>query len=230
MNANHDFDERFGENVDMSPLDRLAHQSRYLFAAAHVQDRTVLDLACGTGYGSAILADYGAREVTGIDLSQSALEEGRRLHAHPRVKLIQGDALDPPVEQQFDLVVSFETIEHVPTPERLLDVLTGLVAGSGTLICSTPNRAVTNPGTTKHEQPSNPYHLMELDHRELREELTSRFHEVDVYGQIHSLPTGGLRFRLLERARERLAYATTWPIRLPFKSMYMVAICRRPRR
>lgn len=230
MSHEGDFDERLGEDVDMSPLDRLAHQSRYLFAAAHARGRSVVDLACGTGYGSAILARYGADEVLGIDVSEPALEEGRRLHAHPRVRLVQGNAFSPPVDQQFGLVVSFETIEHVPAPERLLDVLMDLVAPTGTFICSTPNRAVTNPGTTKHDQPSNPFHLMELDSHEFREELASRFHDVKVYGQIHTLTARPLRFRLLQRAGEHLAYATTWPIRLPLKPTYLVAICRRPRR
>lgn len=226
----HGFDERLGEDVQMSPLERLAHESRYLFAAAHVQDRTALDLACGTGYGSRILAQYGAREVTGIDLSESALDEGRRLHAHPRVRLIRGDAFDPPVRQRFDVVVSFETIEHVPTPERLLDVLVDLVDPSGTFICSTPNRAVTNPGTTRHDRPANPYHMTELNQSEFREELRSRFRDVTVYGQIYPLPTGRVTTGLVKRAEERLAYATTWPIRLPLRSVYMVAVCRGPRR
>lgn len=225
-----DFDERLGEHGSMSPLDWLAHQSRYLFAAAHVADRDVLDIACGTGYGSAVLARYGARQVTGVDLSESALEEGRRLHAHPRVRLLQGDAFEPPVEGPFDLVVSFETIEHVPAPDKLLDVLTRLVAPSGTFICSTPNRAVTNPGTTKLDRPANPYHMMELDHGEFRQELGHRFGDVQVHGQIHSLPPRRLRSPVLQRARERLAYATTWPVRLPLQPLYMVAVCREPRR
>lgn len=223
------FDERLGEEGGVSALDWLAHQSRYLFAAARADGRRVLDLACGTGYGSAILARHGAREVTGIDLSESALEEGRRLFAHPRVHFLQGDAFDPPVSGLFDLVVSFETIEHVPAPERLLDVLAGLVTPSGTLICSTPNRAVSNPGTTKLDPPQNPHHLVELDRREFIGELRARFDDVRVYGQIHSLPLRTIRPQFLRKVEERLAHATTWPVRLPLAPLYMVAVCHGPR-
>lgn len=229
MNREQGFDERLGEETDISALDWLAHHSRYLFAAAHAADQSVLDIACGTGYGSAILARRGAREVTGVDLSEAALAEGRRLHPHPRARLVQGDAFNPPVQQQFDLVVSFETIEHVPAPEKLLDVLTSLVASSGTFICSTPNRAVTNPGTTKLDRPANPHHVMELDHREFQDELRHRFDRVRIYGQTYSLPLRAIRPRFLRRVEERLAYATAWPIRLPLAPTYMVAICHGPR-
>lgn len=229
MSDAHHFDERFGADSELSPLDQLAHQSRYLFAGVHARNRSVLDLACGTGYGSKILAQSGAREVTGVDLSEAALEEGQRLHAHERVRLLQGDAFHPPVDGPFDIVVSFETIEHLPSPEELLNVMARLVATDGAFICSTPDRAVSNPGTTKLDRPSNPYHLMELDRAEFRDELRTRFHEVKLYGQIYSLPTGPLRSRPLTKAAERLAYATTWPIRLPLRSLYMVAICRGPR-
>lgn len=223
------FDERFGADSGLSPLDQLAHQSRYLFAGVNVRDRSALDLACGTGYGSKILAQSGAREVTGVDLSEAALEEGRRLHAHERVRLLQGDAFHPPVDGQFDVVVSFETIEHLPSPEKLLDVMARLVTPDGAFICSTPDRAVSNPGTTKLDRPSNPYHLMEFDRGEFRDELRARFREVRLYGQIHALPTGSLRSRILSKATERLAYATTWPVRLPLRSSYIVAVCRGPR-
>lgn len=101
---------------------------------------------------------------------------------------------------------------------------------SGTFICSTPNRAVANPGTTKLDRPANPYHVMELDHVEFRPKLEHRFHDVRVHGQIYSLPAPQFHPRPLQNAAERLAYATTWPIRLPMRSMYMVAICRWPRR
>lgn len=228
--ADDGFDERLSEDGGVSALDWLAHHSRYLFAAARAGGRNVLDLACGTGYGSAILARLGARSVTGIDLSEAALEEARRLHAHPRVRFVQGDAFDPPVAEQFDLVVSFETIEHVPTPEQLLDVLAGLVTSSGTFICSTPNRAVSNPGTTKLDRPANPHHLQELDRREFQDELRARFDDVSIYGQIHSLPIRALRPRLVRKAEERLAHATTWPVRLPLAPLYMVAVCHGPRR
>jgi O-antigen biosynthesis protein len=226
MTVTHDFDERLDEEGTVSQLDWFAHHARYLFASQFVQGRAVLDLACGTGYGAALLARYGARSVTAVDISEKALEEARQRHARPGVTFLQGDALDPPVNEPFDVAVSFETIEHVASPEKVLDELRRSLKPDGTLVCSTPNRDVSNPGMSRYDKPPNPFHIVELTRKELRKELQARFLEVRLYGQYFQIPGGRLRSRQLQRAARAVTWATAFPVRLPFQPLYTVAVCR----
>lgn len=217
--------ERLSREQGMSPLEWLYHHARYAFACGHVLGRDVLDIACGTGYGSELLAQYGARSVTGVDISPEALEEARRLHAIGGVTFVEGDALDPPVAGPFGAAVSLETIEHVPDPEGMLDRIVERLTPDGVFVCSSPNRDVTRPGSTRHDRPANPFHLVELSRSEFDAALRARFHEVRLYGQLFQLPRGvGLH-----RFAEALERATAWPTRLPLRPLYVVAVCRRPR-
>src|SRR4030066_783433 len=96
------------------PMDSfLEHISRYIFALAYVENKNVLDIACGTGYGSYFLAKNGAKFVAGGDISEIAIN-----YAKNKYKL---DTLEFEVEnvmkmsypsEHFDVIVSFETIEH----------------------------------------------------------------------------------------------------------------------
>src|SRR6266704_1151086 len=95
------------------------HVHRYAFACRFVAGKRVLDIACGEGYGSAALQKAGAAQVIAVDISDSACAHARakygvdaRPGAAERIPLPDGSA---------DVVVTFETIEHVPNPERFLD-------------------------------------------------------------------------------------------------------------
>jgi SAM-dependent methyltransferase len=219
------FDERLSEEgAPLAPSDWLMHQARYLYATRWVSGRDVLDLACGTGYGSALLARYGARSVVGVDISAEALDEARRRHQRPGVEFVEGDALAPPVAGPFGAAVCFETIEHLERPERVLDVLAGLLTPDGVLVLSSPNRTLTSPGASREARPANPFHRVELTRGELAAELRTRFRDVRLYGQAYRLPGA----RRLGRAADALFWATAWPVRLPFEPLYAVAVCREP--
>lgn len=223
--------ERLSEESDV-PIpasEWYMHQARYLFAAVRqTRGRDVLDIACGSGYGSALLARYGARSVTGVDLSEQALSEARRNHAHDGVAFVHGDACDPPVSGPFGAVVSFETVEHLPDPERALDAFARLLAPDGVLVVSTPNRGITNPGKTRRDPPPNPFHLVELDRGELMEALRARFGDVRLYGQAYRFPATRVH---RGRVADALSWATAWPVGLPWPlaPTYLVAVCRGPR-
>lgn len=223
--------ERLSQDTD-APIpasEWFMHQARYLFAAVrHTRGQEVLDIACGSGYGSALLARYGARTVVGVDIAPEALAEAQRHHARPGVEFVLGDACEPPVSGPFGAVVSFETIEHVADPERALDSFARLLAPDGVLVVSTPNRAITNPGTTRRDRPSNPFHLVELDRDELLEALRARFENVRLYGQAYRPPIARLR---QSRPADALSWATAWPVGLPrpLEPTYFVAVCRGPR-
>ena len=92
------------------------HIARYRFAKDFVRGKRVLDIACGEGYGAAALAKAGAASVTGVDISRDACERARRKYG---LDARTGDAQAIPVpDRSIDLIVSFETIEHVDCTGR----------------------------------------------------------------------------------------------------------------
>src|SRR5438552_3140770 len=100
------------------------HLARYRFAAPLAAGGTVLDIACGVGYGSRFLADHGAARVIGGDISAAAIAYAERRYASPATAfaVMSADEL-PLASSSVDCVVSMETIEHVPDAERFLDEL-----------------------------------------------------------------------------------------------------------
>jgi 2-polyprenyl-3-methyl-5-hydroxy-6-metoxy-1,4-benzoquinol methylase len=118
------------------------HRGRYRLAAGLLPPGAeVLDLACGVGYGSYILASRSAcARVVAVDRSEDAIAFGHRHYAHPRITYRVGDAMSIDLAPgSFDAVVSLETIEHVQEDERLLRIFQGLLRPGGQLVLSTPN-------------------------------------------------------------------------------------------
>jgi SAM-dependent methyltransferase len=144
------------------------HLARYLMAARLAPGRRVLDAACGEGYGSAMLARAGAASVVGVDVDPATVEHARRRYGlDARV----GDVAALPFDDGgFDLVVSFETIEHVADPERALDEFARVAGEQGLVLLSTPN-------ANEYLQ-DNPFHVRELTPEEFLAALQSRFGEV----------------------------------------------------
>src|SRR5690606_17895209 len=102
---------------------RYEHWHRYAFAAQFARGKRVLDAACGEGYGSALLARHGA-EVVGVDVSEEAIAHARaRYGDHPGLRFVHADCtrLDDFDGPGFDLVVSFETLEHLHDQDRMLE-------------------------------------------------------------------------------------------------------------
>ena len=116
------------------------HVSRYLLAAPFASGKRVLDLGCGCGYGAAILADRGAADVVGVDASPEAIGYSRERYARPnaRFEVMDARALEFP-DGAFDLVVSFEVLEHLGDHERFLDEAARVLAAGGGFLVSTPN-------------------------------------------------------------------------------------------
>ncbi len=165
------YEERLIPEKHQGALFYLEHLVRYRFAAAYAGGRRVLDIACGTGYGSAMLADAGAASVYAVDVSGEALAYARRHYPRDRVRWIEGDARKLPFpDHHFDLVVCFETIEHVSAPGEVLDELRRVLAIGGILLCSTPNADLSSGG--------NPFHLHEMPPAVFERELRSRFGHV----------------------------------------------------
>jgi SAM-dependent methyltransferase len=153
------------------------HLYRYAFACRFVAGKRVLDIACGEGYGAAALQKSGAASVIGIDVS-----EGVCWHVRDRygIDVRQGAAENIPLpDASVDVVVSFETIEHVPSPDRFLGECARVLAPTGRLVISTPNRNVYSwPGGMP-----NPHHCSEMTEGEFVHALRRRFSEIRLYTQ-----------------------------------------------
>jgi SAM-dependent methyltransferase len=149
------------------------HLARYLFAAAFVGGRRVLDAGCGQGYGSAILSNAGAR-VVALDRELALFTAIRS--GHP----VAADLERLPFrEHSFDRIVAFEVLEHLARPERLLDQLQRCLAADGILLLSTPDRVAYSDATGYR----NPYHVHEYSEPELRSSLGRRFAALRIWRQ-----------------------------------------------
>lgn len=146
---------------------------RARFAATHVPHaRRILDIACGSGYGAYHFARTNPNaEVIGADISGDALEYARLAYQLPNLSFVYGDAFDLQYPTgHFDLVISFETIEHVTEGEAFLDELARVTATEGTFLCSTPHDDYDLPNT-QHVRMYLPEELYTL--------LGERYHQVE---------------------------------------------------
>lgn len=175
--------ERFDPPFMSGRIIEAEHFARYAWAARFASGRRVLDAACGMAYGTAMLAAAGATEAVGVDQDEGVIARvGAAAPSSTRFDVADLREL-PYGDDEFDLVVCFEAIEHVPEPEVVLDELARVLGPDGLLIVSTPNRDVYTPG--------NPFHLRELTPNELAAELSQRFQSVALRRQ-HSWVASGI--------------------------------------
>lgn len=120
---------------------RRDHVARYEFVASRLAPGSrVLDLACGVGYGSQILAKAG-HTVTAVDASPEAIAYAMEHYAHPNVTFVcaTAEGFAPREADRFDAVVSFETIEHLADPAPFLS---RWAAKAKAIYASVPNETV----------------------------------------------------------------------------------------
>ena len=156
------------------------HWHRYHFAARWARGRRVLDVACGEGYGAALLA-LGAAHVTGVDVSPASIEHARRTYAGvPNLEFVPASCASLPLDPaSFDLVVSFETLEHIHEQEAFLAEVARVLKPDGVLVLSCPNRLEYSDKRAF----ANEFHVKELYREELAALLARRFPETSWYGQ-----------------------------------------------
>lgn len=153
------------------------HAYRYRFAAKYVRDKRVLDIACGEGYGTAALERAGSKSVLGIDLSSSTCARARKKYGD---LFCTGDAHAIPLAHgSIDVIVTFETIEHIRRPEAFLDECVRVLAPKGLLIVSTPNKAAHSESPEQ-----NPFHCSEMNEKDFLDLLSSRFNHTKRYTQV----------------------------------------------
>ncbi len=159
----------FSDAGQYSGLEASIHMARYAFARPLCVDKVVLDMACGEGYGSRLLAQWGARRVVGVDISAEAIDQAQRLFASDSVEFRReaADTIDSALTPcTFDLIVSLETIEHVPDPVALLESFKRLLKPGGVMVISCPNDWWYYPRAEER----NPFHLRKYTFDEFRTE------------------------------------------------------------
>lgn len=118
------------------------HAARYLLAKPFVKGKRVLDVACGEGYGSRLMRDWGAASVSGVDLFQPAIETATRLFAGDNVSFTAKSAYELDslfADGEFDVIVSLETIEHLDQPALFLQKVKKVAKADAVIIVSCPN-------------------------------------------------------------------------------------------
>jgi ubiquinone/menaquinone biosynthesis C-methylase UbiE len=157
------------------------HVARYLFARELVSGRRVLDLGCGSGYGTAELSRSAAL-VAGVDQSAEAVSYAHQQYCSTNRLFTVGDCTALPFqEHSFDVAVCFEVIEHLSNQEALLQEAARVLKPEGFLIISTPNRIFY----TEERKEVNRYHTREFDLKEFSGFLHETFPIVRMFFQNH---------------------------------------------
>jgi len=210
--------ERLVPDRQHGELVHAEHMARYVLTAQLAHGRRALDAACGEGYGTELLRRAGAKRAVGIDVDEGTVRAAReRYGAEFEVAAVErlpfGDAA-------FDLIASFETIEHVENAEAAVRELRRVLSPGGTLVISTPNAS--------QYLVDNEFHVREFETSEFVQLLERHFAEVRVLHQQNWLTSAilapdDLREATCERELElevrKVAGAE------PGRELYAVALC-----
>ncbi|MCU1718771.1 class I SAM-dependent methyltransferase [Pseudomonas sp. 5P_3.1_Bac2] len=157
----HTIERIYPKDLDPSNADDQAslaiHMQRYEFAAEHLSGEHVLDMACGCGYGTALLAQqHPDKQVTGVDIDPAAIAYAQAHYQLPNLRYVCADAEQFASEQGFDCIVSLETIEHLPRPDLLVANYARLLKAGGLVVASVPITPTLD---------GNPHHLHDFTKR-----------------------------------------------------------------
>lgn len=155
------------------------HWHRYAWASQLVGGKVVLDAACGEGYGSFLLSRQAA-SVTGVDIDQQTVDHARRRYPAENLVFEQADCTRLPLaDDSVDVVVSFETLEHLAEHDALLTEFRRVLKDDGFLLLSSPDRKTYSDETGY----DNPFHVRELYRHEFEDLLGRHFSDWRLLGQ-----------------------------------------------
>lgn len=198
----------------------LEHMTRYIFASQFVKDKVVLDIACGSGYGTNQLLESGAKKVFGVDISEETISYCKEKYTNKELEFTVGDVKRIPLEDKsIDVVVSFETIEHVGEEDQkiFLKEVKRVLTSEGIFIVSTPNSLVYGKG--------NEFHLKELDPQEFAVILKSNFKNTELFYQDNVESSYVYSQETLEKANNKLGISKKVETIKSIDSMYLVSVC-----
>ena len=198
------------------------HLARYRLALPHVAGKSVLDMACGTGYGSSYLFTQGSpSQVTGVDIDPDAVRYARLRYDKPGLEYRVADACEVWTDEKFGAITSFETIEHVPAPHKLLSAVVGMLDEEGVFFVSSP---VRQGGSLRDRPGHNRFHIREWSLEDFPAMLGLFFRKVTIWGQAWPIKAGfGVRARLPGKVSRPLGMAIRT---LRFSSSIMSSVMR----
>ncbi|MFN8115493.1 MAG: class I SAM-dependent methyltransferase [Bacteroidia bacterium] len=180
------------------------HIHRYQEAITLIKkDAKVLDIACGSGFGSNLIAKQG-HHVIGADLSEEAVNDCNKKYSNTNLQFEVVDGTNMLYSNEvFDVVVSFETIEHSTEYQKMLHEFKRIVKKDGFVIISTPNFLINSPNGVL----INPFHTQEWTYEQLKDLLNKTFSSVQLFGQSYTRyrNTKGISF-ILGKSVERILY------------------------
>lgn len=153
------------------------HLERYNFVKKYIRRKNILDVACGCGYGSFEMAKSNPKSIIAGDLSQEAINYANVRYKNKLVRFLKFDATKIPIKSgSIDVVVSFETLEHIKKQNGFLNEIKRVLKKDGALIISTPNKEIGIGDT-------NSYHFKEFNFRDFEKLLKKSFRDVEFYAQ-----------------------------------------------
>ncbi len=193
------------------------HIARYQSAAPLVKGKTILDIACGSGYGTQMLAQT-ANEVYGVDIDKGAVEYAKKNFNNPNITFKVGSGTKIPIDNNsVESVVTFETLEHIKEAEKFLREIKRVLKPKGQLILSTPNDLEFPEG--------NHFHVHEYEHKELVDFLKKHFKYVDSYYQGTWLYSGVSNDKMIfEESDEKIRIINAAPLK-PEQVLFFMLIC-----
>ncbi|SPY14287.1 family 2 glycosyl transferase [Paenibacillus polymyxa] len=221
------------------------HLRRYELACEYSKDKIILDAACGTGYGSKMMQSAGAAMVIGVDIDQDSVNNAKKNYHGDNINFLHGNVNKLPFkEETFDMVVSFETIEHIANGSDWIKESARLLKEDGLFLVSTPNRSITNPGNYFEEQPMNQHHCFEYNITEFIGELLDEYDILDIFGQSYMNDHDSYYYHVMRDALQlNRGFAPDKVVKQTDKHelislkdvknaqpMYVVAVCRRKRK
>lgn len=189
----------------------LYHLATYKFASRSVIGKKVLDFGCGSGYGTAFIADE-CSSIIGIDIARDAIEYASTHYSKPNLSFLVVDRIEaaslPFDDQSFETVLSFQVIEHINGVNKYLSEINRVLVPGGVLILATPDRSQR---LLPLQKPWNFWHVQEYSARSLDKLIRRYFKNVDV------LKMGGTREIIdIEIKRVNKNKWLTLPLTLPF--------------
>ena len=160
-------------------INTIEHLHRYAFVLELVKDKYVLDIACGEGYGSNLIAKQ-AKYVFGVDIDSATIKHANSKYSSENLKFIESSTSNIPLESDsVDIVVSFETIEHHDKHEEMMQEISRVLKPDGILIISSPEKS-TNEDIALYR---NEFHIKELYFKDFNTLLSKYFQYIYFYDQ-----------------------------------------------